>query len=191
MRRIAGRRPKEWLARPGLPTRYTVRAAARLLGLSPRTITKLIKAKTIRARRQGTWMIPRSEIIRFARLTCSDRPIRLARILETGPGRLIVVSEDAAFRRALARWEPLYASSLFDLGTMLCTVPSWGVVLDLETTGSGWAVDAANRINAVPDRPYLFAVAPQDVRIDTRHWTGVIERPFRVAEINKILSQGE
>lgn len=191
MRWIAHRRPKEWLARPGQPDRYTVNAAATLLGLDPRTIHSMIREKLIRARRRqpgANWMIARSELVRASRLIYADRPLKLARILESNrSGRLLAVTDDSNVRRHLVEWEPLYASSLFDLGTLLCTVPNWGVVIDFDTVGTHWANDAALRIGACPDRPKLFAFAPEFVGIDPRPWDAVLERPLNAAVISTTL----
>lgn len=157
------------------------------------TLLGMITRGILKARRPAPsqpWTIARSELLRATRLLYGDRSYRLARVLEAGPvgGRLGVVTDDRQARKILAPWEPVYASSLFDLATLIVTTPLWGVLIDCETVGTAWATDAALQIGSAPDRPFLYAIAPQDVAILSKPWSAVIERPLRTKSFTEVLT---
>lgn len=178
--RLRGCRP-QYLARPGCPDRYSRHQAAGLLGISTITLNRWMKSKKIRNFYQtadGKYWIPRSEIIRLARIGFADTKLKLARVISASQpkGRLIAVTHDAKVRGWIARHQPLYASSLFALGQMLSVEAAWCVLIDWETVGSDWARDFVQRLGAVPDRPYLVGILPADMEEKSSRWDSLVGR---------------
>lgn len=171
-------RPAEFLARPGLPTSYSIRGASMLLGLDQTTILNACRSQALRAnRRRHAWWIPRSEIIRFARELFADRPVRLARVLSVSQTSVVALTIDPTLRRYLASHRPKYAVSPFDLALILTVRPSSIVVIDWETAGSQCARDIAARIFLCPDRPKLVGILPEYVDEKSKHWDALVKRP--------------
>lgn len=201
------KRPKprldRFIARPGVPTHYSATEASRLLGFTNRTsVYKLIKAGHVSAgknpiqmkvRSGRRWCIPRSELIRLARGLFKDRTLALQRVIsKTQPkGALFVVTADPKLRSALYKYQPKYVSSLFGLGQVMAVDAAWAVLVDWSDVGRDAAFDMAERMNSIPDRPYLIGVTSED---STRHapgklWDIVIPRPFNAKKMQQAISK--
>lgn len=183
-----------YLARPGLPTRYSLEASARLLGFSHRTVRRLISDGIIKARRVDpsrtdniVW-ISRSELIRCARRLFADRPAKLASILLESKGAVIALAADPALRRHLSPYSPTYVGSAFFLGQMLSVKPAAIVVVDWETAGSSVARDIAERLTACPDRPRLVGILPEFVEEKKKNWDSLIPRPFNRFDVQGVIA---
>jgi hypothetical protein len=183
-----------YLARPGLPTRYSLEASARLLGFSHRTVRKLISNGIIKARRVDPsrhddiiW-ISRSEIIRLARKLFADRPAKLASILLESRGAVVALASDPILRRHLSPYSPTYVGSAFFLGQMLSIMPAAIVVVDWEAAGSSVARDIAERLTSCPDRPRLVGVLPEFVEEKKKNWDNLIPRPFSRFDVQSVIA---
>lgn len=166
------------LARPGLPTRYSPREVARLFGISPATVLRCLLDGEIRGLPDGRrWWIPRSEVVRTARLWYADRPVRLARILAQ-PRGVLALTDDPAVRRAISRFHPQHADTPFALGQLLTVVPCGVLVVDWQTTGSATARDIAHRVRLCVDRPALVGILPEDIGRQERGWETLLPRPM-------------
>ncbi len=184
------RRPAEYLARPGLPTRYSVDAAARLLGLKWQTVMRHISNGTIAAKKRpnNQWSIARSELIRFARELYADRPVKLARIL-ADQLTVMALTEDPKIRILLAPYKPMYASCSFTMGLRLSVHPTSIVVIDWETAGSSHAKQIAERLNCCPDRPRLIGILPEFMNTTSTGWDALIARPTTRQALQSAIAQ--
>lgn len=165
-----------------------------MLGLDPHTVLELIRTKKLRAAKpNGTWSIPRSELVRYARIRWADRPVALARALDRHPksGHILAVTEDRGVRELLARHRPLYISSLFGLAQSMMITPSWMVIVDWDAVGSDNAADVVERVSLIPDRPLMVGVMTEHStpprRTKAAKWDNLIPRPGHIGHLEDLL----
>ncbi len=188
-------RRQESLARPGYPTHYSMSQASHLLGLSPRTIVKMLengdvigeRSRVVR-RRHRVWEIPRSEVCRIAQSMTKDRTMALARVMAGPKGRLLAMCRDMKVRKVLAAFNPRYYSSPFDLGMAVCHQPATVLVIDWEAWGSDLAKMIAEKVSMHSDRPALIGILPEDVSERSRLFDHLLERPVRSEPLIKAMA---
>lgn len=176
-----------YLARPNVPSTYSLYAASRLLDVKTDTLRKMVSQGKLRARKsshRGHWMIPRSEVVRVAKDLFGDRPLKIARIMAAPKCRPIVLSNDIRVRNALSSHNPVYCASPYALGQYLCIRSCNTVVVDWETCGSHWARDIATRIGQLHDRPRIVGILPECVEESSFGWDRLLPRPFRSSELS-------
>lgn len=170
--------------RPGVPTYYTSRDVARILGWGIDLVRDHIKAGTLIAHRHSgptcdanngsgqSYIIARESLIAFMRrkgIRLSDARLR-CQPHESG---LLAVSARREVRGGLRRIRAEFYPSLFALGVAVAKVPAWGVLIDTSSVGRGEAQDAAAYLAMTPDHPLLIAVAGDDDAGRSRRSAGV------------------